>query len=1001
MPSRLGTLCDRLLEAGWLVALLLIPLFFDPYSNRVFELDKAALLRSLALLMSVAWVIRALETPVAQGDEAGGGRGGLLGLLRQQHRRNPLALPALLVAATYALATAFSIHPFVSLFGSYNRAQGLYTLASYLVIFFVTASHLRTRGQLERTINVAIFASFPIALYGIIQYLGLDPLIWSAEYQGRTTAQLGNPSFLGAYLIMLVPLTLVRLSLSVQRRRERQHGSLRLWAPRLGYVLALLAQFFGIASTQSRGPWLGLLVGLFAFVVLWALTRGARRVVWGLYAAGAILTLAGIVALLLAPSWLATRPFGAPSAEAPSLEKLRAEAPVSWLLTTRDLIWKGAFRLILPHPPIWSPIKGEDSLNAWRPLVGYGPDTLGLFFSQVQPAELSRAWAYQGPRWDRAHNVIFDTWASSGLLGVAAYLLLITLVFLYGLRWLGLIEGKRETQLFLSFWLGGGASVALLAGFGLGGHFLGIALPAGFFAGFFGYLFWKSRQPSSLSLSISGSKGAFRTPWIVALISALTMHVVEAQFGIESVTTLVYFWFYLAVLVRLGVQDGDGEIPEASEGEDVEDPKGVRRASSLLWGVLAGLSLLVLGYEFLTPGPGVVGTLWQSLFDLTRAPSRAIFALLGLTWLMGGLIGVRGLTLRYAIVSLAIALGYWVVQALIIASQAPLAFVNAFTGFCLALLGGLLGLGGVLTSQPSLQGQAQKRPFVLQKLNAAIALILLLGAGIVIVLTNVFPVWADILYKQAAIACRVQDWESCIDLERRASSLQPSRGYVALAGLAYLQWASTIQQDPERQTQLLQAADRAFEAAQRLSPFDPNLAVYRAQLYWTWAQLLSDRSKWEAARKQARKHLWDALRLSPSHLPLYLLLGQLEIQLGNLNEALQVYRRAVQLDPRSYEARKYEVLLSLALGQYDSARSGLEALSSLSASRGQDNENEEEKAWRELEQALAYHREGQLRQALEAARRALPSLKDSDQKLLQRYVVKLQRLIERKSEEGR
>ena len=47
MESRLSRWCDGLLEAGWLVAILAIPIFFNIHSERVFEPDKLALLLSL------------------------------------------------------------------------------------------------------------------------------------------------------------------------------------------------------------------------------------------------------------------------------------------------------------------------------------------------------------------------------------------------------------------------------------------------------------------------------------------------------------------------------------------------------------------------------------------------------------------------------------------------------------------------------------------------------------------------------------------------------------------------------------------------------------------------------------------------------------------------------------------------------------------------------------------------------------------------------------------
>nr|MBC8264198.1 hypothetical protein [Anaerolineales bacterium] len=47
MQTRLGLFCDKIIEASWLTTAIVTPLFFNWYSNRVFEASKVALLRSI------------------------------------------------------------------------------------------------------------------------------------------------------------------------------------------------------------------------------------------------------------------------------------------------------------------------------------------------------------------------------------------------------------------------------------------------------------------------------------------------------------------------------------------------------------------------------------------------------------------------------------------------------------------------------------------------------------------------------------------------------------------------------------------------------------------------------------------------------------------------------------------------------------------------------------------------------------------------------------------
>jgi hypothetical protein len=37
MPTKLSVFCDKVIEAGWLTAIVVVPLFFNVYSSRVFD----------------------------------------------------------------------------------------------------------------------------------------------------------------------------------------------------------------------------------------------------------------------------------------------------------------------------------------------------------------------------------------------------------------------------------------------------------------------------------------------------------------------------------------------------------------------------------------------------------------------------------------------------------------------------------------------------------------------------------------------------------------------------------------------------------------------------------------------------------------------------------------------------------------------------------------------------------------------------------------------------
>ena len=185
MLTRLGHYADRALELGWLAAAVIVPLFFNVYSSRVFEPDKITTLRSLVLLMLVAWFVKLFEGGVravredtrpprggkivtALGGAAESGLPSWLGVLRV-----PMVIPILVYALAYLISTIFTITPDATLWGSYQRLQGTYSQYSYMLLGIMVIANLRTRVQLERLINFMVLTSVPVVLYGLAQWVRL------------------------------------------------------------------------------------------------------------------------------------------------------------------------------------------------------------------------------------------------------------------------------------------------------------------------------------------------------------------------------------------------------------------------------------------------------------------------------------------------------------------------------------------------------------------------------------------------------------------------------------------------------------------------------------------------------------------------------------------------------------------------------------------------------------------------------------------------------------
>ena len=265
--TKLSALCDKVLEICWLLAVIVTPLFFNVNSNNVFERDKWTTLRTIALVMVAVWLVRIVEEWISNGK-----------LELRVTWRMPLVLPILATIFVYLISTLFSVTPYVSVFGGYQRLRGTFSTLSCVVICLIVLDRLQTREQVERFITVMILNSLPIALYGFIQHNGLDPLPWGGDVTGRIASNMGNPIFVAAYMIMAAIPTLARLVEAFQAiLTDDETGAADVFRA-AAYIFLFLVQVISIFYSQSRGPLMGLVAGagVWAFLGLLSLQRSAQ-----------------------------------------------------------------------------------------------------------------------------------------------------------------------------------------------------------------------------------------------------------------------------------------------------------------------------------------------------------------------------------------------------------------------------------------------------------------------------------------------------------------------------------------------------------------------------------------------------------------------------------------------------------------------------------------------------------------------------------------------------
>ena len=544
MATKLSRLCDGLMEAAWLAVVIVTPLFFNVNSSRIFEPDKITLLRSLALLMLVAWLVKLIDQAGSGLNANGHLKDRVMALIK-----TPLVLPVCFILVVYIISTIFSVTPRASIWGSYQRLQGTYTTFSYIIIFAVIGFNMRRRKQVDRLITTAILTSLPISLYGILQRYHLDPIPWGGDVSARIASSMGNSIFVAAYLIMIFPLTLGRIYESFRTLiSEDNHLALNILRSAI-YVFIAAMQVIALYMSQSRGPVLGWFAGL--FFILLMLTLWWRKQ-WATYT---VIGVAALVVVLLFALNLENGPLSSLRAS-PALGRfgllLNAESNSALV---RQYIWEGDVKLVSPHAPLEYPDGHTDPFNILRPLIGYGPESMFVAYNPFYIPTLGIV-ELRNATPDRSHNETWDSLVITGILGLAAYLWIFTGVFYYGLKWMGLIDTRFKRWLFFGLYLAGGIAGGVLFSIWRGLEYLGVGIPFGIFIGLISYViiaaFMAARSDKNKSTVKRSELENVQFITLLVLVAAVLSHFVEINFGIAVGATRAYFWIYTALLLLVG-----------------------------------------------------------------------------------------------------------------------------------------------------------------------------------------------------------------------------------------------------------------------------------------------------------------------------------------------------------------------------------------------------------------------------------------------------------------
>jgi len=352
----------------------LVPLLYRTGWTDVFTAPK---LHTLWVVLGVAFLVAALVA-VPRGPSA---------LALRGSRAADIAFAGWLL--TNLLAFAWSVDRHQSLFGERYWYRGLLTVLLEGGFFLIARIGFARVRQLWWLVAGIAVGGTAVALVGVLQQLGRDPVFGMAPPNGRVFATIGQPDALAAYLVIAMAMTAALFA--------RPQWGLRV-AAGLGVGLML----FALVLTESRGGYLGLAVaGVVAVAgLLWIHGTRPARVGWAVLAVGLVATTLCV-----------------------AVPSLRNRLDAAWERTVGSEVTRDASNQA--HLDLW--YEGW-LVTADHPLLGTGQDT----FPEVIPRYADDVSArsrrqLEKHRVESPHNVYLAIAAGTGLPALACYLALLAL----------------------------------------------------------------------------------------------------------------------------------------------------------------------------------------------------------------------------------------------------------------------------------------------------------------------------------------------------------------------------------------------------------------------------------------------------------------------------------------------------------------------------------------------------------------------------------------------
>jgi O-antigen ligase len=308
--------------------------------------------------------------------------------------KNVLTLSILAYFGISLISGVFGVNFGQSFWGTPARGSGIFNLAHYTLFYFYILMLAKISGNWISSLTKSLIWIGTVAsAYALAVRIGF-PRLFAESYWPRPSSFMGNPIFFASFLI--VPIFLAVLIAITEERK--------LW--RWIYAVLAVLMLAGVYVSKTRGAYVGLAGGIFA-AALWYFWFTAKN-------------------------------------------KTKKVGLAGLLLVAVAVIFAGAHYKFTDNDSQARLIQWKSALRGFseRPVLGTGPENYYIVANEYFNPVI---YNFDSEWWDKPHNTWLETLVTTGVLGLAAYLVVLCAA-LWGLwkAYRGQILSLEESSLLLA-----------------------------------------------------------------------------------------------------------------------------------------------------------------------------------------------------------------------------------------------------------------------------------------------------------------------------------------------------------------------------------------------------------------------------------------------------------------------------------------------------------------------------------------------------------------------